>query len=343
MLGLMFAMAAYWLLIETLEGGSRGHTVLLGLAVFLGLLNHLYFALFAAPLVLLIFWYRMEAHRVRAFIALCAGGALAVPVMVTMILMQDAYPGHDKPLKVVPAMGYSALTLSGGYAVGASKEELHGSDAMNPDPDYSAVYVTLTTDGPHEGHGLTFTIGRGTEICTAAIRALTPLVIGLTLGSIRSDMRGFWRRVTGDSQLRWIGPEKGAIHMATGAVVNAVWDLYAKAAGKPLWKLLVDMSCQELVSCIDFRYIQDALNETEAIELLERIKEGRVDREAKMLHEGYPAYLTSAGWIGYSDQKVRRLCQEGLEQGWRRFKIKVGGDIEEDIRRAEIVRQEIGW
>ena len=222
---------------------------------------------------------------------------------------------------------------------------LAGSDAMNPDPQYSAAYVILKTDSSEglEGCGLTFTIGRGNEICTAAIRALKPLVTGLTLGSICSDMRGFWRRITGDSQLRWIGPEKGAIHMATGAVVNAVWDLYAKAANKPLWKLLVDMSCQELVSCIDFRYIRDALDETEAIELLERIKEGRVDREAQMRQEGYPAYLTSVGWIGYSDQKVRQLCQEGLEQGWRRFKIKVGGNIEEDIRRAQIVRQEIGW
>lgn len=221
---------------------------------------------------------------------------------------------------------------------------LHGSDAMNPDPDYSAAYVVLHTDRADglEGHGLTFTIGRGNEICVAAVRALAPLVTGLTLEEIRSDMGGFWRRMTGDSQLRWIGPEKGAIHLATAAVVNAVWDLYAKVEDKPLWKLLTDMSPEELVACVDFRYITDVLTPEEAIEILGRNAETRRNREAEMLRDGYPAYTTSAGWLGYSDEQIRRLCREGIAAGWSHFKIKVGRDLSDDLRRAAIVREEIG-
>src|SRR5207237_6739701 len=179
---------------------------------------------------------------------------------------------------------------------------LAGSDAMHTTPDYSAAYVVLTTDaGDHlEGHGLTFTLGRGTEVCVAAINALAPIVVGRTLESITSDMRGFWRAVTGEQQLRWIGPEKGAIHLAAATLVNAVWDLYAKVEGKPLWKLLVDMSPEQLVSCIDFRYISDALTAEEALAILERMAPTRSTREAEMLRAGYPAYTTSAGSLGYS-------------------------------------------
>lgn len=224
-----------------------------------------------------------------------------------------------------------------------TSRERDGSDAMNPDPDYSAAYVILRTDHPGlEGHGLTFTIGRGNELCVAAERALAPLVRGLTLEEITADMGRFWRRLTGDSQLRWVGPEKGVLHLATAAVVNAVWDLYAKAERKPLWQLLAGMSPEELVRCIDFRYITDALTREEAIAILRQHEATRGAREAEMRAHGYPAYTTSAGWLGYPDEKIRRLCREGVQQGWSHFKIKVGRDLRDDVRRAALVRAEIG-
>ena len=225
-----------------------------------------------------------------------------------------------------------------------TSRSLDGSDAMNPDPDYSAAYCVLRTDSPEglEGHGLTFTIGRGNELCVAAINSLKYLVVGKTLESFTADMGSFWRMITGDSQLRWVGPEKGVIHLATAAIVNAVWDLYAKVEGKPLWKLLVDMSPEQLVSCIDFRYITDALTRDQALEILRRHEAGRADRETEMRRVGYPAYTTSAGWLGYSDEKMRHLCREAIAEGWTHFKLKVGADIEDDIRRATIIREEIG-
>lgn len=220
---------------------------------------------------------------------------------------------------------------------------LDGSDAMNPDPDYSAAYVILHTNVPGlTGHGLTFTIGRGNELCVAACRVLLPMVLNRSLESITADMGAFWRMITGDSQLRWIGPEKGVIHLATAAVVNAVWDLWAKAEQKPLWKLLVDMSPEELVRCIDFRYISDALTPEEAREILRRQQATRAEREAEMLTHGFPAYTTSAGWIGYSDDKVRRLCQEAIDAGFQHIKMKVGRDLEADRRRARLIREVIG-
>jgi L-fuconate dehydratase len=226
-----------------------------------------------------------------------------------------------------------------------TSRSLDGSDAMNPDPDYSAAYVILKTDSAAglEGHGLTFTIGRGNEICIAAIQALKPLVLGKTLESFTAQMGMFWRMITGDSQLRWIGPEKGAIHLATAAVVNAVWDLYAKTESKPLWKLLVDMTPEQLVECIDFRYITDALAASEALDILRRRESSRATREAFMRQNGYPAYTTSAGWLGYSDDKLRLLCREAVTEGWTHVKMKVGKNIEDDCRRAAIIREEIGW
>ena len=220
----------------------------------------------------------------------------------------------------------------------------HGSDAMHTDPDYSAAYVVLHTDREDglSGNGLTFTLGRGNELCVAAIDVLRSLVVGHTLEEIRGDMAGFWRRLTSDSQLRWVGPEKGVVHMATGAVVNAVWDLWAKVEGKPLWKLLADLSPEELVACIDFRYIEDALTPVDALEILREKVEGRAEREAEMLRDGYPAYLTSAGWIGYPDEELRRRCREGVAAGWNHFKIKVGADLADDLRRCALVREEIG-
>jgi L-fuconate dehydratase len=219
-----------------------------------------------------------------------------------------------------------------------------GSDAMHPDPDYSAAYVVLHTEEENspEGHGLTFTIGRGNELCVAAIETLAPLVVGRSLAAITADMAGFWRSITSESQLRWLGPEKGVIHLATAALVNAVWDLYAKAEGKPLWKLLADMTPDELVACVDFRYITDAITSEEARGLLADRADTRADREARLRRHGYPAYTTSVGWMGYSEAKIRRLCREGVAAGWSHFKLKVGRDIDADRRRAAIVRDEIG-
>ena len=221
---------------------------------------------------------------------------------------------------------------------------LAGSDAMNHAPDYSAAYVILRTDSPDglEGHGLTFTIGRGNEVCVAAIQALAPMIIGRTLEAFTANMGAFWRYITGDSQLRWLGPEKGVIHLAIAAVVNAVWDLYAKVEGKPLWKLLVDMTPEQLVDCLDFRYITDELTPEEALFMLQRRAATRATREAEMLRDGYPAYTTSAGWLGYSDDKLLQLTREAIDQGWNHFKLKVGLDLEVNLHRAQLMRAEIG-
>lgn len=217
-----------------------------------------------------------------------------------------------------------------------------GSDAMNPHPDYSAAYCILDTDSGLSGHGLTFTIGRGNDICCAAIEALAPLVEGLDLDWVRADGARFWRHITGDSQLRWIGPEKGVIHLATGAVVNAVWDLLAKEAGKPLWRYIGEMSPAEIVAQIDFRYITDFITPDEALALLEARSAGKAERIATLQAEGYPCYTTSAGWIGYSDDKLRKLCEEAVAEGFRHVKIKVGADAADDRRRLTIVREVLG-
>ena len=222
---------------------------------------------------------------------------------------------------------------------------LDGSDAMNPDPAYSAAYVILKTDHPQglEGHGLTFTIGRGNELCVQAINALAYLVIGQTLESFVEDMAGFWRMITGDSQLRWLGPEKGVIHLATGALVNAVWDLYAKIEKKPLWKLVSDITPEQLVSFIDFTYLTDTITPDESLEILTKLESTKQERIDHLLKNGYPAYTTSAGWLGYSDEKIRNLCRRAKQDGWKYIKMKVGANLEDDIRRASIIREEIGY
>ncbi len=219
---------------------------------------------------------------------------------------------------------------------------LDGSDAMNKDPDYSATYVILKTNTGLEGHGLAFTNGRGNEICVAAVRAFAHLVIGRQLDNITADFATFWKQLACETQIRWLGPEKGVTHMAMAAIINAVWDLYAKSEDKPLWKLLADMTPREIVSTIDFRYITDALTPDEAIAILEKNESTKAAREAELLRDGYPAYTTSVGWLGYSDEKVRGLCREALASGWANFKMKVGGDLNDDVRRAAIVRREIG-
>ena len=226
-----------------------------------------------------------------------------------------------------------------------TSRSLDGSDAMNAAPDYSATYVTLHTDaaGGPVGHGLTFTIGRGNELCVAAVRSLEFLVVGRTLEEITADMGAFWRSITGDSQLSWLGPDKGVIHLATAAVVNAVWDLWAKAEGKPVWKLLADMGPEELVRCLDFRFVTDALTPDEAVAMLRRAAPGKAAREREMLEQGYPGYTTAPGWLGYTEEKMRRLAREAVAEGWTHIKQKVGGDLEQDIRRAAILREEIGW
>ena len=224
-----------------------------------------------------------------------------------------------------------------------TSKTLDGSDAMNPDPDYSAAYVILKTNNPSlEGHGLTFTLGRGNELCVDAITSLSYLITGKPLDVLTADMAGFWRMITGDSQLRWLGPEKGVIHMATGALVNAVWDLYAKSEKKPLWKLLADMTAEQLVACVDFTYLTDAITPAEAIDMLKRQESGKEERIDYLLKNGYPAYTTSAGWLGYSEEKIRRLSREAKSKGWTHLKMKVGANINDDIRRAQIIREEIG-
>jgi L-fuconate dehydratase len=220
---------------------------------------------------------------------------------------------------------------------------LDGSDAMNPDPDYSAAYVELHTDDPDlTGHGMTFTIGRGNELCCAAIEAFRDHVVGRELDELEADSGSFWRDLAGDSQLRWVGPEKGVVHLATAAVVNAVWDLFARRAGRPLWRYLADLPADRIVASIDFRHITDALTPDEAFALLRAAEPGRAQREEQLLHEGYPAYITSAGWLGYPDDLLRSRCREALAEGWSDLKIKVGRDLDDDVRRTRILRQELG-
>lgn len=221
---------------------------------------------------------------------------------------------------------------------------LDGSDAMNPDPDYSAAYVILKTNvSGMEGHGLTFTIGRGNDLCGAAIQTLAPMVKGESFDTIKQDFGKFWKKITGDSQLRWLGPDKGVVHLATGAIVNALWDLYAKIERKPLWQLLADMPSEELVRCVDFTYITDAITPEEALDILRKQEKTRQQRIEQLMKTGYPAYTTSAGWLGYSDDKIRRLCRQAVKEGWTHIKMKVGADLENDIRRAGIIREEIGY
>lgn len=220
---------------------------------------------------------------------------------------------------------------------------LDGSDAVHTAPDYSAAYVVLYTDQPGlEGHGITFTLGRGTEICLTAVSSLQHLLIGRTLEEITADLRGFWRSLTNDGQLRWIGPEKGAIHLATAALVNAVWDLYAKHAGKPLWRLLAEMTPEQIVAAVDFRYLSDALTEKEALALLREHAPGKAQRTAELREIGLPTYTSSAGWLGYDESKVRRLCAEYRAAGWRAFKMKVGSDNAQNVRRAAVMREALG-
>ena len=223
-----------------------------------------------------------------------------------------------------------------------TSRELDGSDAMNPDPDYSAAYAVLRTDSGPDGHGFTFTIGRGTEVCAAAIRAYAPLVIGLPVDEVTGDLGGFARRLTGDSQLRWLGPEKGAVHLAAGALVNAAFDLAARRAGAPLWRLLSAMSPEDIADLADWRYLSDALTRDEAVALLRAAEPGRAERTAALLRDGYPAYTTTPGWLGYSDERLVQLSRAAAEEGFTQIKLKVGGDLGDDRRRLRLAREAVG-
>ena len=218
-----------------------------------------------------------------------------------------------------------------------------GSDAVNKDPDYSAAYCILETNTELRAYGLTFTLGRGTDLVVQALEYLSRYAVGRTVSSLTEDLCAFSRLLTDDTQFRWLGPEKGVIHLAAGALINAVWDLYARVEGKPLWQLLADLDPDQILRAIDFRYIDDALSRDEARDLLLRARTGQAERRQLLLAEGYPAYTTSVGWFGYSEDKIRRLSREALAQGWTHFKLKVGGDPADDLRRGHIVREEIGW
>jgi L-fuconate dehydratase len=222
-----------------------------------------------------------------------------------------------------------------------SRESI-GSDAVNKNPDYSAAYCILHTDSELTGYGLTFTLGRGNELCVGAARYLAGFVQNRRLSALTDDLRAFSRQLTDDSQFRWLGPEKGVTHLAAAALINAVWDLYARQQNKPLWRLLADMTSDQILRLVDFRYIDDAITEQEALALLNAQRKGREERIADLERSGYPAYTTSVGWFGFSDEKVRSLCHEALAQGWQHFKLKVGGEPADDLRRAALVRDEIG-
>ncbi len=225
-----------------------------------------------------------------------------------------------------------------------TSKDLDGSDAMNADPDYSAAYLRIITDASdgHEGHGFVFTIGRGNDVETAAIDALKNHLIGRNTEELLDDMGAASRLFIHDSQLRWLGPEKGVMHMAIGAVVNALWDLKAKRAGLPLWQLLSRMTPEELVNLVDFRYLSDALTREEALEILRKAEPGRRQREEELISVGYPAYTTTPGWLGYSDEKLARLCREAVEEGFVQIKLKVGSDLQDDRRRLRIARETVG-
>ncbi|ADJ43645.1 mandelate racemase [Amycolatopsis mediterranei S699] len=223
-----------------------------------------------------------------------------------------------------------------------TSKELDGSDAMNPDPDYSAAYVVLHADGGPDGYGLAFTIGRGNDVQAAAIRALAPHVVGREVPEDAAALGDLSRTLVGDSQFRWLGPEKGVAHMAVGAVVNAAWDLAARRAGLPVWQFAARMTPEELVSLVDFRYLTDALTETEALDILRRAEPGRAEREKQLQANGYRAYSTSPGWLGYADAKLVRLAEQAVADGFEMIKLKVGGNLEDDVRRMKLARETVG-
>ena len=220
---------------------------------------------------------------------------------------------------------------------------LDGSDAMNPDPDYSAAYAIVRTSvAGLDGHGMTFTIGRGNELCVAAIDALAPLIVGRTLEELTDDMGALSRRLLGESQMRWLGPEKGVVHLAAAAIINAIWDLWGKQSGKPVWRLVADLDPEALLRTLDLRHITDAIAPAEALDLLRDAARGKAERRARLERDGYPAYTTSAGWLGYPDDKIVRLTLDARAAGWNAIKIKVGRSLDDDLRRCALIRDALG-
>lgn len=223
-----------------------------------------------------------------------------------------------------------------------TSKELDGSDAMNPDPDYSAAYLCLKTENGDEGYGHVFTIGRGNDLCCAAIEAMQHLVLGVDIEWVKSNPGEFYRKLKSDSQMRWLGPEKGVVHMAMGAITNAVWDLWARSEGKPVWRLLTDMPPEKFLECVDLSYLSDAISYDEALEIVTGNEQSKSDRVNALRANGYPCYTTSAGWLGYPDDKMRRLCQAAKDQGFNHLKFKVGRDLADDKRRLKIAREILG-
>ena len=223
-----------------------------------------------------------------------------------------------------------------------TSEDLDGSDATNKDPDYSAAYICLETEQGDTGYGLIFTIGRGNDICCTAVESMRHLVIGTDLEDITANIGDFYNNLRSDSQLRWLGPEKGVVHMAAGGIMNAVWDLWARSVDRPVWRLLADMTPEQFVDCLDFRYVSDALTRDEALEIVSQNQATKEQRIRELEQNGYPAYTTSAGWLGYSDEKLQRLCREAVDAGFSYIKLKVGENVEDDVRRCGIAREAIG-
>lgn len=222
--------------------------------------------------------------------------------------------------------------------------ETNISDAVHTSPDFSSPHVMLTVEGVgHVGHGWSFTLGKGSEVVVAAMNSLSPLVVGKSLLNIYTDFRSFWHELVGDGQLRWIGPEKGAVHLAAAGIVNALWDLWGKIEGKPVWELLSEMSPEEIVSLVDFTYMTDVITEDEALEMLRRNYSSRGKRIDDLREKGYPAYVTSIGWLNIDKEMLRTGCRDALDAGFTRFKMKVGLELEEDAERCRIIREEIGW
>lgn len=223
-----------------------------------------------------------------------------------------------------------------------TSENLDGSDATNKDPDYSAAYIELETEQGDQGFSLIFTIGRGNDICCQAVESMSHLVVGQDLEDIKANMGAFYNQLRSDSQIRWLGPEKGVMHMAAGGIANAVWDMWARSEGKPIWRLLCDMSPEKFIDCVDLRYVDDVLTREEALAIVSNNTTTRDQRIRDLEERGYPAYTTSAGWLGYSDDKLKRLCKEALDEGFKHIKLKVGETIEDDVRRCRIARETIG-
>ncbi|KAH8897373.1 enolase C-terminal domain-like protein [Thozetella sp. PMI_491] len=251
----------------------------------------------------------------------------------------SAFEGSHLPISEIKIIGYKSYDLRFPTSLDAS-----GSDAMNPAGDYSASHILLKTNTDLIGHGIAFTIGRGNDLCTSAAAMIAERLVGKTLGELFENMGQTWRYLVADSQLRWIGPEKGVIHLGLSSCINALWDLWGRYLNKPVWKIVYDMTPEELVACIDFRYIVDALTPEEALEILRGLEPTKAARlEDAKKNRAVPAYTTQAGWLGFSDERMIELIQQNLADGMDKFKLKVGGDIEEDRRRMKIARDAIGY